>query len=386
MRKRVSNIHTTVRSRPGRVRAQSDLPFGRIIASGSILILLLLVCVWVPIAWADAGASGDQYSGYEQAVVPGTDDGADASAATSTGSPVTADMPVGDTASVNTVSAETGSGGSGDDDEDDSAAADEYNLSLICSYGDPGTYWASWDDYVNGLLSVDYLLTNNGPGSALNLHVETATASSGVTLASLLPDIGTLEAGEWTIFTLQWQVPGGVHTFTTQLTICSGCDDDDDDSDDDSDDDDSDDDSDDDDSDDDSDDDTDLDDDDSDDSDDDDSDDDDSDDDDSNDSDDDSDDNTNIVDDTDDDSNDGGNSQVDDNSVNPDSSDGNTNDTSGSNGTAGSNFSLTAAVERGSLPLTGLSLFTAVIIALGAMTPLGMVFMPIAKLIRVRRK
>jgi len=225
-----------------------------------------------------------------------------------------------------------------DDNSDDKAVADQYSLSLECKYGNPGVYWANWDDYVAGLLSVDYKLTNNGPGTAHNLHVETATASSGVSLASLLPDLGCLQAGDWTIFTLQWHVPGGVQTFTTQLTICSGCDEEA--------------------------------------------------------SDDDSDDNSD--DEPDDDSSDNGLGQVDDNSSTPTDNGGNStnnssdntavSDNSSSNGTYASNFSLTAALERGSLPMTGLSLLTAILLALGAVTPLGLFFMPIAKLIQVRRK
>lgn len=297
-----------------------------------------------------------QYPGYEQAAGPDPENGADTGTLANTGSPAVADADTGDTGVVSSGSGGTcPDGGCGtlsddsdedsddsddfnDDDEDDQAVADQYSLSLECKYGNPGVYWANWDDYVAGLLSVDYKLTNNGPGTAHNLHIETATASSGVTLGSLLPDLGCLQAGDWTIFTLKWHVPGGVQTFTTQLTICSGCDDEA--------------------------------------------------------SDDDSDDNSD--DEPDDDSSDNGLGQVDDNSGTPTDNGGNptnnssdntaVSDNSSSNGTYASNFSLTAAVERGSLPMTGLSLLTAILLALGAVTPLGLFFMPIAKLIRVRRK
>lgn len=411
MRKRMSNIQKTARSRPGRTHAQSAMPFGRILASGTIIVLLSLVCIWVPMAWADAGAMSDQYPGYEQAVGPDVENVADPGIAADSGSPLTADMPAADTAAVssttpsdatagststgNTTSDQANSGNtassspvgstspaggggivSGSDDTGDDCEdcdegikppeADEYSLSLECKYGDPGVYWANWDDYVAGLLSVGYKLTNNGPGTAHNLHVETATATNGVTLASILPDLGCLQAGEYTIFTLKWQIPGGVKNFTTELTICSGCNEDSDDEDDDSDDEDED------------------------------SDDDDDgkDEDDGDDSDDESEDDDSDDDDSDDDSDDEGKDDEDDDDSDDDPGlvDDNTSDDptvtgSGSqSSTLGTSFSLTAAVERGSLPMTGLSLITAILIALGAVTPLGLIFMPIGKLIRVRRK
>src|SRR3972149_2128941 len=100
MRKRKSNIQKTARSRPGRMHAQSAMPFGRILACGTILVLLLLVCIWVPMAWADAGATSDQYSGYEQAVGPDVENVADEGIAADSGSPLTADMPAADPAAV----------------------------------------------------------------------------------------------------------------------------------------------------------------------------------------------------------------------------------------------------------------------------------------------
>ncbi|MHB0867708.1 MAG: hypothetical protein ACYC6B_09345 [Thermoleophilia bacterium] len=114
-------------------------------------------------------------------------------------------------------------GGGGD--SDDSAAEDEYfDLHLECNFGIPGVFWASQADYDAGLLSINYQLTNSGPGVAKNVTVTGATATNGVTIwTDPLPLLGDLGSGESLTFTLKWLVPKTVKSFQTTLTICADC-------------------------------------------------------------------------------------------------------------------------------------------------------------------
>jgi hypothetical protein len=107
----------------------------------------------------------------------------------------------------------------------DSLVSDDkkYELHLTCNWGDPGIYWGSQADYLAGLLTIDYKLENTGTGDAINVRVTVATASNGATVASPLPDLGTVAAGAMTIFSLKWHVPEEVSTFTTQISICAEC-------------------------------------------------------------------------------------------------------------------------------------------------------------------
>lgn len=95
-----------------------------------------------------------------------------------------------------------------------------YDLYLICGTG----YWASYADYLNHLLSVDYTVGNNGPGTANKVQVVDATADNGVTVATSLPIyLGKLDAGDEATFTLQWLIPYGVVGFKTNIVICTIC-------------------------------------------------------------------------------------------------------------------------------------------------------------------
>lgn len=99
-----------------------------------------------------------------------------------------------------------------------------YELHLYCSWGEPGTYWASKADYLAGLLSIDYKLENKGTGDAINVVVSSATATNGVTVwTKPLPDLGTLLSGESIVFTLKWLVPPGVGSFVTNINVCADC-------------------------------------------------------------------------------------------------------------------------------------------------------------------
>ncbi len=185
--------------------------------------------------------------------------------------------------------------------------------------------------------------------------MESAIADNGVTVVSPLPELGTLHAGDWTVFTLKWLVPNGVTKFTIKLSICSGCDDTDNGKDNDQNEDDSDDDN------------------------------------QGNDNsggnnDNQGNDNTGGNNDKPDDGNHGltndpGNKPADETAGNQ-TINGNTNE----GGAFVSSVVPTAAVERSSLPMTGLSLPLTFIVGLAILAPLGVIFMPIARMIRVRRK
>jgi len=106
---------------------------------------------------------------------------------------------------------------------------EKFELHLTCGYDDPadelpGIYWANRDDYLAGLLTVVYKLENSGPADALNVIITAATGTNGVTVATdPLPNLGSIAAGAMKIFTLKWNVPNGVGSFKTDLTICGDC-------------------------------------------------------------------------------------------------------------------------------------------------------------------
>lgn len=98
----------------------------------------------------------------------------------------------------------------------------DFELQLTCSAGEKGTYWASREDYDAHLLSIDYSLSNIGTGTAYNVRVTEATASTGVTPATTLPVmLGDLDPDELIYFTLKWLLPRGVGSFTTEITACA---------------------------------------------------------------------------------------------------------------------------------------------------------------------
>ena len=107
-----------------------------------------------------------------------------------------------------------------------------YILELICSWpdaGDNGTFWESSADYLQGILSIRYKLTNIGTGPAYNLRATGADATRGV---KLLTDLSTLnlkdlDPGEFLTFVLKWLLPPDVNkpgqVFVTSVEICADC-------------------------------------------------------------------------------------------------------------------------------------------------------------------
>lgn len=83
---------------------------------------------------------------------------------------------------------------------------------------DEHTYWPDLTAYLNGLLAVDFKVTNGGPGSVNGLVVNKLVSSDGVAVASPLPlDLGDLPAGESRLFTVRWKVPPGVSIFRAEF-------------------------------------------------------------------------------------------------------------------------------------------------------------------------
>jgi hypothetical protein len=87
-------------------------------------------------------------------------------------------------------------------------------------------YWASWDDYQNRRLSIDYRMGNAGTGAALQSTVQASfcvpdTVYTVTTLPLLGGDIGP---GANRTVTLKYYVPSNVGSFTT--TTYATCDDD----------------------------------------------------------------------------------------------------------------------------------------------------------------
>ena len=84
------------------------------------------------------------------------------------------------------------------------------------------TYWASYQDYLDHLLSVDYLITDNGPGTAYGATVTGATATNGVYLSTPVPlSVGDIAQGASSPFTLKYYIPSGVNSFST--TVYATC-------------------------------------------------------------------------------------------------------------------------------------------------------------------
>ena len=269
MKKFLSNIHKAVLSggrnkHSGRRFRFSFLTIGRVIASTSILLVLVLVCFSAPFAWA-AGASEGQYgtggsaagtvadtsgTGGTGGVSAGASSDASGSAGSVSGTPggsasqtpggaVDPGTPKSETSNSNTgvknqptngLYSSTSSGTSTHNKSCSASGLTEeetkecYDLHLYCKWGDPGVFWASRADYLAGLLSVNYKLENTGPGTAVDVHVTSATATNGVTIATdPLPDFDEIIAGEYVKFTLKWHVPVNVGSFVTDLKVCADC-------------------------------------------------------------------------------------------------------------------------------------------------------------------
>jgi len=79
-----------------------------------------------------------------------------------------------------------------------------------------GAYWASQEDYENRHMSIDYRITNNGPGNAVGTKVTNSTASDGSYLVTPLPqEAGDISEGAYSDVTLKYYIPEGVTSVQT---------------------------------------------------------------------------------------------------------------------------------------------------------------------------
>jgi parallel beta-helix repeat protein len=80
-------------------------------------------------------------------------------------------------------------------------------------------YWRNLPDYLAGLLSVDYALGNAGP-DAFAVQVVDAQGSGGVATVTSMPLVlGDIPAAGNASYTLQYQLPPGVVTFTATTRV-----------------------------------------------------------------------------------------------------------------------------------------------------------------------
>ncbi|MHB1390895.1 MAG: metallophosphoesterase [Thermoleophilia bacterium] len=85
------------------------------------------------------------------------------------------------------------------------------------------SYWASYVAYVGRDLSVDYSLTNNGPGDAVGIQIMYLVASSGVEPQTVTPfSLTDLAATQSQTFTVNYRAPYGVQSFRSHTyAICN---------------------------------------------------------------------------------------------------------------------------------------------------------------------
>ncbi len=83
-------------------------------------------------------------------------------------------------------------------------------------------YWASSSDYQNHLLSIDYSVKDNGPGTAHQSAVTGSTATNGVYLSTGVPiGLGDIAQGASAPLTLKYYIPPGVSRFSA--TVYAEC-------------------------------------------------------------------------------------------------------------------------------------------------------------------
>ena len=81
-------------------------------------------------------------------------------------------------------------------------------------------YWASFTDYLNRNLSIDFSLHNEGGGSAYLVQVNHALATYDALCFKPMPvSLGTIADGAAQQFTLYYQVPVGISSFQTTIYV-----------------------------------------------------------------------------------------------------------------------------------------------------------------------
>lgn len=98
------------------------------------------------------------------------------------------------------------------------------NFNILCSGAAPtlsltrtGTYWASYADYVAGILTVDFRITNVSGIDAYNVRVIGTMNTNGVFNLDPLPPAANIVAGGHAGFTVLFNVPEGVTLFRSTV-------------------------------------------------------------------------------------------------------------------------------------------------------------------------
>ncbi len=100
-------------------------------------------------------------------------------------------------------------------------APDEWSCSVEppLALATTSVYWASMQDYLGGILSIEYLVSNAAGPKAYGVEITGAINSNGVTLTTPVPpplgDVGV--CCDDPAFTLQYHVPTGVQSFTNTV-------------------------------------------------------------------------------------------------------------------------------------------------------------------------
>ncbi|MHB8858751.1 MAG: SGNH/GDSL hydrolase family protein [Thermoleophilia bacterium] len=103
----------------------------------------------------------------------------------------------------------------------ETATVSPVTLRLRLSYG--RSSWASYSDYIDRWLSVDFILSNEGGDDALGAQMLQSVNSDNVLCVSPMPyEIGDIPAGSLANFTLRYEVPPGVTFFRTVLKAEAG--------------------------------------------------------------------------------------------------------------------------------------------------------------------
>ncbi len=88
------------------------------------------------------------------------------------------------------------------------------NLSLAV----PHAYWAGMSDYITGILSVDWTISNAGP-NAYSVQITGSTNTNGVTVNSGVPSVAVnIATGGSATVTIKYHIPANVSSWHTDMT------------------------------------------------------------------------------------------------------------------------------------------------------------------------
>lgn len=93
----------------------------------------------------------------------------------------------------------------------------DFGTSLLLSKR--STNWNSYSDYTNGILAVEFAISNNSLSAVHDVNITSATASDSTVVNSLFPiSVGGIQGNSQASFLVKYQVPYGVRQFRSSLT------------------------------------------------------------------------------------------------------------------------------------------------------------------------